>query len=109
MPTYKVKWEIELDADSPQAAADQALEIQRDWMSIATNFSVIEASGRVVEKNHGDIEAKAHERPYILITGSPIDGLFFHGPYATAEEANRDGEDVADTEWWATQLTNIQE
>jgi len=40
MKTYTVRWEIDVDADSPEAAARQALEIQRDPESIATVFEV---------------------------------------------------------------------
>lgn len=38
--TFKVRWEIDLAADSPEAAARQALEIQRDPNSLATIFEV---------------------------------------------------------------------
>jgi len=37
---YLVKWEIEIDADSPREAAQKALAIQRDPNSIATVFAV---------------------------------------------------------------------
>jgi hypothetical protein len=33
-------WDIDLDADSPEEAAKQALEIQRDPESTATYFTV---------------------------------------------------------------------
>jgi hypothetical protein len=42
MPEYLVKWEIDIDADSPQQAAAQALAIQRDRHAIATVFDVHE-------------------------------------------------------------------
>ena len=38
---YKVKWEIELDAESPEEAAKLALEIQRDPESIFFNVSCV--------------------------------------------------------------------
>ena len=44
MPEFKdylVIWEIDLKAESPREAAQQALEIQRDPESIATVFTVI--------------------------------------------------------------------
>jgi len=44
----RVRWEIDVDADSPREAARKALEIQRDPDSIATVFDVIEPNGRVV-------------------------------------------------------------
>lgn len=41
MPEYTVRWEIEIDADSPEEAARMALEIQRDPRSTALVFDVI--------------------------------------------------------------------
>lgn len=40
MECYTVSWVIQLDADSPRDAAEQALAIQRDPESIATVFTV---------------------------------------------------------------------
>lgn len=40
MPEYIVTWTIDIDADSPRDAAEQALAIQRDPASIAAVFSV---------------------------------------------------------------------
>jgi hypothetical protein len=40
MPTYRVKWTIDVDAESAKEAAEKALEIQRDKESTATVFSV---------------------------------------------------------------------
>jgi len=37
---YKVKWEIDIYANSPEAAANSALNIQRDPGSNATVFTV---------------------------------------------------------------------
>ncbi|MBE0558607.1 MAG: hypothetical protein IH628_15380 [Proteobacteria bacterium] len=42
---YKVVWEIDLNAESPEDAARQALEIQRDPESIATCFIVTDEKG----------------------------------------------------------------
>lgn len=46
MAAYRVAWEIDLEADSPEDAARQALEIQRDPNSTATAFKV---DGRQVD------------------------------------------------------------
>lgn len=43
MPTYRVTWEIDIDADRPRAAAERAQEIMRDPESIATVFKVEDA------------------------------------------------------------------
>ena len=40
MGLYKVTWEIDLEADSPEEAARLALEIHRDPESIATTFDI---------------------------------------------------------------------
>ena len=42
---YYVTWSIELEATSPKAAAEMALEIQRDPESIATVFTVFDENG----------------------------------------------------------------
>ena len=43
MPSYHVTWNIDIDADTPEAAAREARRIQADPESTATVFSV---SGR---------------------------------------------------------------
>lgn len=42
---------------------------------------------------------------YIIITGNPVDGLGFVGPFKTAEEANRYA-DLSFTagDWWVVSL-----
>ena len=42
MKSYHVLWEIDIDADSPEDAAREALLIQRDPASSATVFGVTE-------------------------------------------------------------------
>jgi hypothetical protein len=37
---FRVRWEIDIEADSPKEAAQKALEIHRDPGSIATIFEV---------------------------------------------------------------------
>lgn len=59
MPQYHVIWEMELDAESPEDAALQALGIHRDPESIATVFSVEHGGVRTVI----DVE---NEEPIIL-------------------------------------------
>ncbi len=41
MANYLVRWEIEVEADSPEAAILEARAIQRDPNSTATEFEVI--------------------------------------------------------------------
>lgn len=45
MKSYRVRWEIDIEADSPEEAAQEALAIQRDEDSIATVFNVIDSTG----------------------------------------------------------------
>lgn len=48
---YRVRWEIDLDSDSPEHAAQKALEIQRDPHSTALHFEVFE----IVDGEPGEI------------------------------------------------------
>lgn len=43
--TYRVKWEIDIDARTPKAAAQLALAIMQDPYSTATVFDVAEPDG----------------------------------------------------------------
>ncbi len=45
MPTYRVVWEIDLDAEDALATAQEALKIMRDPDSTATFFKV---NGQVI-------------------------------------------------------------
>lgn len=42
MKSYRVNWDIDVDAKNPKDAAKQALAIQRDPQSTATSFEVYE-------------------------------------------------------------------
>jgi hypothetical protein len=44
--TYRVVWEIDIEAESHREAAEEALAIQRDPQSIATVFSVTATGNR---------------------------------------------------------------
>ena len=46
MSMMRVRWEIDIDAETPIDAARQALAIQRRPDSTATVFTVLEANGR---------------------------------------------------------------
>ena len=45
MTEYLVRWEINIEADSFEEAAEKALEIQRNPLSIATVFDVSYTDG----------------------------------------------------------------
>lgn len=63
MTTYRVKWEIDIEADSPEAAAVEAREIQLDFESIATYFEVFELDdiGRTTQVVRVDVGADFYE------------------------------------------------
>lgn len=54
---YRVTWIIDLDAESFEDAAREALEIQRDPNSIATHFVVRDENGRTKEIDLGSENA----------------------------------------------------
>ena len=49
MKTYTVQWEIMLDADDPEQAARNALNIMQDTNSAALYFKVIHESGKLTD------------------------------------------------------------
>lgn len=55
MQSYRVVWEIDLDAETPIDAARLALEIQRDPNSLATEFSVLDAQHNQVQIDLGSL------------------------------------------------------
>lgn len=44
MSTYTVTWQIDIEAETPEEAAVQALAVQRDSLSTATVFEVFNAN-----------------------------------------------------------------
>ena len=52
MTEYRVTWEIDIEADTPLEAAEEALTIQRDPESTATFFKVWEHFSGVIGKAH---------------------------------------------------------
>ena len=54
--TYHVLWEIDLDADSPQEAAELALLIMLDSESTATTFDVTDEAGETTRVDLEDTE-----------------------------------------------------
>lgn len=69
---YRVRWEIDVEADSPELAAWEALHIQRDPNSIATVFTVLGPNG-IHEIDLGGI----------ITEGRDLSDL---GPYATGDD-----------------------
>jgi hypothetical protein len=56
MTSYSVNWEIEIEAESPEAAARQALKIHRDQNSTATVFDVFDEEGNCTRVDLLEIE-----------------------------------------------------
>lgn len=54
MPSYRVRWEIDLDAETPREAAQLALKIHRDPGSQSTVFDVdeMDAGETVILSQH---------------------------------------------------------
>lgn len=59
MNHYLVTWDIDLWADTPEAAAEQARAIQRDPTSTATVFSVRDVDADVTTELQVDLDGTA--------------------------------------------------
>lgn len=55
MPEFRVRWEIDIEADTPEEAAMRALFIQRDRESTATHFTVIPTVGEDIPVDLGEV------------------------------------------------------
>ena len=74
---YQVTWTLTVDAESPKAAAEHALEIQRDPESIATVFVVSDtATGEVsqVDLTMGQVKARRDDHWYETTEWLPSEG-----------------------------------
>lgn len=82
MPSYRVTWEIDIEADNPTEAAARALIIQRDNdpANSATVFDVVEACGH---SHRIDLHPDADDEPETCRTdgcdGDPSDGEGWDG------------------------------
>lgn len=59
--TYRVVWEIDIEAETPEEAARKALEIQRDHSSGATVFDCINMAGNMHRVDLTAIEQDASQ------------------------------------------------
>ena len=66
---FRVRWEIDIDADSPEAAARQALEIQRDPNSLATIFEV---KWRDPDNVYGSAHGKRGRKHKLLVDAAAV-------------------------------------
>ena len=57
MPEYKIIWGIDVEADTPQDAANESRRTQLDWGNWANHFQVInQETGEVFEIDAKDPE-----------------------------------------------------
>ena len=86
---YTVKWEIQVEANSPEAAARQALEIQRDFTSTATVFEIYDPRCYLLKTvdvtDTGTVwfEGKAYEETQEQEAGSCVGCAVRNGPYCS--------------------------
>lgn len=62
MTEYLVAWEIQLDAESPEAAARKALAVHRDPESIAATFEVYPQVGTATTVDLDSIDGRGDVR-----------------------------------------------
>ena len=72
--TKRVKWEVDVEADTPEDASRQALAIQRKPDSTATVFDVTDESGKTVrvDLDADDASGACHQQ-ISQPTGPPAD------------------------------------
>ena len=67
MQTYRVIWEIDIEADSPEEAAEMARYYQTKPSTTATVFDVREKTGKItrVDLSEDDDEAEDEKHPTV--------------------------------------------
>jgi hypothetical protein len=63
--TMRVRWEIDLEADSPREAAEKALAIQRRPDSTATAFEVTDEAGAIVHVDLEEDDGRGAAKPLV--------------------------------------------
>ena len=61
MPHYYVTWDIDVDANSPKEAAEVAQATQRDPVTMATVFQVMDETGKTITIDMEEEEANEQE------------------------------------------------
>lgn len=61
MPDYRVTWEIDINADSPQEAAKQAWEHMQRPDSTANVFDVVDSKGNTTRVDLLELEEESDE------------------------------------------------
>lgn len=115
MPEFFVTWEIDVTADTPRAAAQEALAIQRNPDSIATVFYVTDDSGlteRIDLDEASRPVAQDKIRPSATLTASDCREIYYAVELKrmhVAVDINEHGRyaDGVDLTAWHRQLKNI--
>ena len=76
----RVKWEIDLDANSPHEAARKALTIQRNPQSIATVFDVTGKRGKTVRVDLRNKHLPEPGRIVVHISGGAMQSVYADRP-----------------------------
>ena len=103
-PSYRVRWEIDLDADTPEEAAATAAMIQRDPDSLATVFDVIDDAGQAHAVDVGSRSWQQQLHQAWKVAGCPIDRAVTHDGYTlTVRLRPDDGATLIDSgDWYGT-------
>lgn len=97
MNEYRVIWEIDIEAETPREAAQQALDIQRNPDSIATCFTVRSASivngkpaykDEIIDFDEDSFEPDG-DNPKDFKPGDIIQDIFTGEPYEVMEPDKR--------------------
>lgn len=69
----------------------------------------IETLNRLIDKARGALKGAPGLSPMAVIAiGNPFDGITLYGPYQSSEDANAEADTIRDSEWWVTELQELE-
>ena len=89
---YLVTWNIDIEADSPKKAAEDALRIHRDPDSIATVFKVCDEKGESWDVDLSNTDLHWKDSPHLQTQNGEVhcdEGAWIEGAWITAEERSK--------------------
>ncbi len=107
MNEFRVRWEIDVEADSPEEAALEALRIHRDPRSQATEFQVTDQSTQQttsIDLHDSQYTPLLPNGACVVVTGNPFDGLTVIGPFYSPEDTDRFISENKFDYWWIVPL-----
>jgi hypothetical protein len=104
MTDYRVKWEIDVDADSAEEAARLASAMQRRRGTTATVYTVSEVGGSGLA-TEVDLLGLGTPEAHVVAFGSPFEGLSVVGPFEGIDDALDYMEDIEPL-CWLVRITN---